>query len=133
MSTNEHDIVNNPAHYTKHAIECIDIMESFSYPNLANAFKYIWRAGFKNNAEEDINKAKYYIRRHYEWLNDGDDLSCNPVVRDLQLKLLGVVKDTMEEERYGALEEIINANHGFSSERACIVDCTVLLGMLTKS
>lgn len=131
--TTEHDNVNNPAHYTKHAIECIDIMESFSYPNLANAFKYIWRAGFKNNAEEDINKAKYYIRRHYEWLNDGDDLPCNPVVRDLQLKLLSVVKNTMEEERYGALEEIINASHGFSSERACIVDCTVLLGILTKS
>lgn len=129
----EHDNVNNPAHYAKHAIECIDIMESFSYPNLANAFKYVWRAGHKNNAEEDINKAKYYIRRHYAWLNDGFDASSNPVIRDLQLKLLSVVKGTMEEERYSALEEIINASHGFSSERACLVDCTILLGAITKN
>ena len=131
--TTEHDNVNNPPPYPKHAFECIDILDSFVYPNLVNAFKYVWRAGHKNNAEEDINKAKYYIRRHYAWLNDGFDASSNPVIRDLQLKLLSVVKGTMEEERYSALEEIINANHGFSSERACLVDCTILLGILTKN
>jgi len=58
------DIVNHPPHYTKHpsGIECIQITEHMNFC-LGNAVKYIWRAGLKNNAIEDLEKAKWYIER----------------------------------------------------------------------
>jgi hypothetical protein len=31
--------------------------------NLGNAMKYIWRADLKNDAIEDLQKAKWYIER----------------------------------------------------------------------
>ena len=131
--TTERDNVNNPAHYAKHAIECIDIMESFSYPNLANAFKYVWRAGYKDAVEQDLNKARFYVNRHYEWLADGDDVPSNPIIRMLQLKLLDIVKNTMEEERIDALKEILSASHGYSSARACLIDISRLENAIKMS
>jgi len=58
------DPVNNPAHYTSHpsGIQCIQITEHMGF-NLGNAIKYIWRADLKNNAIEDLEKAKFYIER----------------------------------------------------------------------
>ena len=58
------DAVNHPAHYTKHpsGIECIQITEHMGF-NLGNAVKYIWRADLKNDAIEDLRKAKWYIER----------------------------------------------------------------------
>lgn len=58
------DIVNHPPHYTKHpsGIECIQITEHMNFC-LGNAVKYIWRSGLKNNAIEDLEKAKWYIER----------------------------------------------------------------------
>src|ERR1700741_1638292 len=56
--------VNNPAHYTKHpsGIECIIITEHMGF-NLGNAVKYIWRADLKDNAQEDLRKAIWYLER----------------------------------------------------------------------
>ena len=58
------DPVNNPRHYTEHAsgIECIQITEHMGFC-LGNAVKYIWRADLKNDAIEDLRKAKWYIER----------------------------------------------------------------------
>jgi hypothetical protein len=58
------NIVNNPAHYTQHpsGIEAIEITEHFNF-NCGNAIKYIWRAGLKGNAIEDLQKAAWYIER----------------------------------------------------------------------
>jgi hypothetical protein len=58
------DPVNHPPHYTKHpsGIECIQITEHMNFC-LGNAVKYIWRAGLKNNAIEDLEKAKWYIEK----------------------------------------------------------------------
>lgn len=58
------DIVNNPKHYNSHpsGIECITVVEHMGY-NLGNAIKYIWRADLKNNAIEDLEKARWYIER----------------------------------------------------------------------
>lgn len=58
------DPVNNPAHYTEHpsGVECIQITEHMNF-NLGNAFKYIWRADLKNDAVEDLNKARWYLER----------------------------------------------------------------------
>src|SRR5690625_7256263 len=39
------DMVNSPGHYTQHrkGIECIDVIEDFNSPNLANVVQYAWR------------------------------------------------------------------------------------------
>jgi hypothetical protein len=61
------DPVNHPDHYTSHpsGIECIQITEHMSFC-LGNAIKYIWRAGLKHNAIEDLQKAVFYINREIE-------------------------------------------------------------------
>jgi hypothetical protein len=58
------DPVNHPAHYTGHqsGVECIQIAEHMTFC-LGNAVKYIWRAGIKGDAVEDLEKARWYIDR----------------------------------------------------------------------
>lgn len=59
---NVHDPVNHPQHYTSHpsGVECITITRHMNF-NLGNALKYIWRAGQKGNAVEDLKKAQWYL------------------------------------------------------------------------
>lgn len=54
----------NPPHYQDHpsGIQCIQITEHMNFC-LGNAIKYIWRAGLKNDAIEDLEKARWYIDR----------------------------------------------------------------------
>ena len=58
------DTVNFPPHYRAHAsgVECIQITEHMNFC-LGNAVKYIWRAGLKKDAVEDLKKAVWYINR----------------------------------------------------------------------
>jgi len=58
------DPVNSPKHYCSHpsGVECIQITEHMSFC-LGNAVKYIWRADEKNDAVEDLRKARWYIDR----------------------------------------------------------------------
>lgn len=58
-----HDPVNHPKHYTEHpsGIECIQVTRHFNFC-LGNAIKYIWRAGLKDNAVEDLRKAVWYLQ-----------------------------------------------------------------------
>jgi len=58
------DLVNHPPHYTQHpsGVECIVIVEHFVY-NIGAAIKYLWRAGLKGDALEDLHKARWYINR----------------------------------------------------------------------
>jgi hypothetical protein len=63
------DKINHPSHYTQGAIECIDAIESALTPEefrgwlKGSAMKYIWRAGRKNDAAEDIGKAQWFLKR----------------------------------------------------------------------
>ena len=61
------DVVNQPPHYTKHpsGIECIQVTEHMGF-NLGNAIKYIWRCDLKQDAIEDLKKAKWYIEREID-------------------------------------------------------------------
>ena len=54
-------------YYDQHpsGVECITITEHMSF-NLGNAMKYIWRAGLKGPAEEDLLKAIWYLKREVE-------------------------------------------------------------------
>lgn len=60
----QHDAVNAPRHYRSHptGVECIEIIEHFPY-NVGNAIKYLWRAGLKSDAIEDLRKAAWYSLR----------------------------------------------------------------------
>lgn len=64
MSTPPNDMVNHPPHYTSHpsGIECIQITEHYNFC-IGSAIKYLWRAGLKGDAVEDLKKAVWYINR----------------------------------------------------------------------
>ena len=61
------DPVDHPTHYNAHpsGIECIDVVEHYPF-NIGNAIKYLWRAGLKGDAIEDLRKAAWYINREIE-------------------------------------------------------------------
>lgn len=61
------DNVEHPRHYTAHpsGVECITIVEHMNFC-LGNAVKYIWRAGLKGDAIEDLRKARFYIDREID-------------------------------------------------------------------
>ncbi len=64
-----HDNINHPQHYTSHpsGVECIDIIEYYPF-NIGNAIKYLWRAGRKGDAIEDLEKAKWMVEREIQRL-----------------------------------------------------------------
>ena len=62
-----HDPVNHPRHYTGHpsGIECIEIAEHLNFC-VGNAIMYLWRAGLKGDAVEDLRKAAWYVQREID-------------------------------------------------------------------
>ena len=66
------DTINHPVHYTAHpsGVECIEIAEHMNFC-LGNALKYIWRAGLKGDAVENLKKARWYVDREIERLRRG--------------------------------------------------------------
>ena len=63
----KNDNIEHAKHYTSHpsGIECIEVTRHMGF-NLGNAIKYIWRAGLKNDAIEDLNKAVWYLQDEIE-------------------------------------------------------------------
>ena len=61
------DPVNHPSHYTSHpsGVEPIEIAEHMSFC-LGNVIKYVFRAGLKGGAVEDLKKARWYIEREIQ-------------------------------------------------------------------
>ena len=61
------DMVNHPTHYGGHpkGLECIDVIEDFNSPNLANVVKYAWRVDFGGKWDdiEDLDKLIWYAQR----------------------------------------------------------------------
>ncbi len=57
----------NPDHYKNHPskVECIQITEHFNFCR-GNAIKYLWRAGEKGDAIEDLRKARWYVDREIQ-------------------------------------------------------------------
>ena len=66
------EMVNSPAHYNQGNIECIDAMVSaFGAYSAAefckiNAFKYLWRLGYKDDETQEIGKIKWYLDKYLE-------------------------------------------------------------------
>jgi len=67
------DPVHHPAHYTSHpsGVEAIVICEHHGFC-IGNAIKYLWRAGLKGSAIEDLEKARWYIDRELARLRGGE-------------------------------------------------------------
>jgi Protein of unknwon function (DUF3310) len=61
--------VDHPRHYNEHptGIECIDVIEAFTF-NVGSAIKYLWRAGLKGDAIEDLRKSAWYATREADRL-----------------------------------------------------------------
>ena len=81
------DMVNHPPHYQNHpsGIECIEITELLP-ANLANAFKYVFRAGNKTNTKEDLEKAIWYLDRF-------DTMS--PYIKDMQKSISPTIEQIL--------------------------------------
>ena len=57
-------MVNHPKHYNMGKYEVIDVIEDFGLNfNLGNVIKYIARAGHKDNRQQDLEKALFYLER----------------------------------------------------------------------
>ena len=71
------DVVNHPNHYTNGGMECIDEMilifgnKAVANFCLCNAWKYRYRAMYKNG-EEDMQKSLFYLK-YYKKLVTGED------------------------------------------------------------
>jgi hypothetical protein len=66
------DMVNQPPHYTRGGVECIDALasatkglEGLDAVCTANAIKYLWRWKQKGGVE-DLRKAQWYITKLIE-------------------------------------------------------------------
>ncbi len=66
------DLIRHPPHYRQHpsGVECWTITRHMNF-NLGNAIKYIWRAGKKGPAVEDLQKAIAYIEDEIVRLKEG--------------------------------------------------------------
>ena len=79
------DMVNNPPHYTKGGIECIEAIKASMTPEEFAGFlkgqvlKYMWRFEDKWDPVEDVEKAQFYMdelaahmRKHPDIFGKGD-------------------------------------------------------------
>ena len=65
------DMVNNPPHYNKSGIECIEAIaaateDGFQFYLQGNILKYLWRYRYKDKPLEDLEKAKWYLDKLIE-------------------------------------------------------------------
>jgi hypothetical protein len=69
LANEQKDAVNHPQHYTSGNIECIEAIkasmsrEAFEGYLKGNAMKYLWRYRLKGKAQEDLQKADWYLKR----------------------------------------------------------------------
>ena len=65
--------INNPQHYNKGGIECIDAIqamltaEEFLGYLRGNSLKYRWRFRYKNNPINDLSKASWYEKKLFDF------------------------------------------------------------------
>jgi hypothetical protein len=69
--SDDHPVLH-PNHYTSHpsGVECIEITRHMNFC-LGNAMKYIWRADLKDDAIQDLEKAKFYIEQEISLRKEG--------------------------------------------------------------
>jgi Protein of unknwon function (DUF3310) len=60
---NDVDYVNHPPHYKQRCIECLDATRGMGF-TLGNCVKYVYRAPYKGNIQQDLEKARFYLVDH---------------------------------------------------------------------
>lgn len=71
------EMVNHPSHYNQGDMECIDgIVGAFGKDEAVvfckiNAFKYLWRLGYKDDEAQEIGKIKWYLDKYLELKKKG--------------------------------------------------------------
>ena len=66
------EAVNHPSHYNSGNIEVIDAIEDWRLDfNAGNVVKYVARHQHKANPVEDLKKARWYLDRIIQRLEDG--------------------------------------------------------------
>lgn len=68
MTNETKEMVNHPDHYQGVGIEVIDVIEAFNLDFcLGNVIKYALRCGKKDEAIQELEKARWYLdRKIYE-------------------------------------------------------------------
>ena len=81
-TTPQEDVVNHPNHYTNGGMECIEEMilvfgkETVAHFCLCNAWKYRYRALYKNG-EEDMKKSHWYMNKYRSLVEEwGGETNC---------------------------------------------------------
>lgn len=75
----DEDMVNNPKHYNRFGIECIDGIEAsmttleFQGMLKGNTIKYLWRYNYKERPIEDLKKAQWYLDKLIKTMEDTKD------------------------------------------------------------
>jgi len=74
------ETVNHPPHYNAHpsGVEAVEIIERLHFC-MGEAVKYVWRAGLKVDAVDDLKKAAWYLRRigthgNHDWTRPSREL-----------------------------------------------------------
>lgn len=67
-NTQEYDVVNKPKHYNSDpsGVQCIELTRCLS-SDAANALKYIWRDGKKDEILQERKKAQWYVNDLIEY------------------------------------------------------------------
>lgn len=120
--------VNHPSHYNQHpaGIECIDIIRHYTC-DIANAIKYLWRAGLKaelgkDDADkeiEDLKKALWYIENYRIMIPKLRHFNTREEMSQIVIKVTGY-----------AIEQIWQ---GFDPTVAAALDCLLSIGIVYDS
>jgi hypothetical protein len=66
--TEPKEAVDHPKHYNAGKYEVIDVLEDWKLGfHLGNVVKYVARAEHKNDALEDLKKARWYLDRYIKF------------------------------------------------------------------
>lgn len=95
-----HDPVNHPSHYTSHpsGVETIEMTRHLPF-DLGNALKYVMRRGLKGSAQQDIEKAIWYL----------DDASKFSILYDLDARVVEAAEATIQAEENPYVVRVIEA------------------------
>lgn len=68
------DNIDHPDHYNQGSIEVIDIIEDWGLDfKLGSVVKYVLRAPYKGNQLEDLKKAKWFLQRCIDKLEESEE------------------------------------------------------------
>ncbi len=105
------DMVNNPPHYNDESgIECIEVTKHMGFLG-GNCFKYLYRAGQKGCAIEDLKKAAWYADMAWEQEDIVPDEALDDV-RRIASHRTGNIRDAMlfvADDHWSMVERLINS------------------------